>query len=84
LLGGKKKNFNKDYFDCFAAILKLNDKQINAVCKKLFNWLPEATRLIDMSFLTANHRTAYKELVSGRTWQFTTHPHKNWKSLPCV
>ena len=33
LLGGKNENFNKGYFDRLGAVLKLNDKQINAVYK---------------------------------------------------
>jgi serine/threonine-protein kinase HipA len=42
LLGGKKKNFNKGYFDRLGAMLQLNDKQTNAVYKKLVKWLPKA------------------------------------------
>ncbi len=72
LFGGKKMNFNKSYFDQFAGILNLNNKQINAVYKRLGKWLPEAIRLIDVSFLKENHRTAYKELINQRTIQFTT------------
>jgi serine/threonine-protein kinase HipA len=41
LLGGKKENFNKGYFDRLGAVLKLNDKQINAVYKRLQKWLPD-------------------------------------------
>ena len=67
LLGGKKMNFNKDYFNRFGAVLKLNDKQINAVYKRLKKWLPKATQLIDMSFLTEDYKIVYKELVSQRT-----------------
>ena len=70
LLGGKKANFNKGYFDRFGSVLKLNDKQINAVYKRLAKWLPEATQLIDISFLTEGHRSAYKELITQRTEEF--------------
>lgn len=31
LLGGKKKNFNKEYFDRFGTVLNLNKKQIKTV-----------------------------------------------------
>ena len=72
LLGGKKLNFDKGYFDRFGNVLKLNDKQINAVYKRLKKWLPEAIQLIDMSFLTADYQTAYKELISHRGKQFTS------------
>jgi serine/threonine-protein kinase HipA len=41
LLGGKKKKFNKDYFDRFGALLELNDKQIKSTYKMLDVWLPK-------------------------------------------
>ena len=69
LLGGKKENFNKGYFDRFGSVLKLNDKQINAVYKKLQKWLPEATELIDRSFLTEDNKHRYKELITVRAKQ---------------
>jgi len=71
LFGGKKGNFNKGYFDRFGIILKLNDKQINAVYKRLGKWLPKATHMIDMSFLTEDYKTAYNELISQRVMLFT-------------
>ena len=70
LIGGKKLNFNKGYFDRFANVLLLNDKQIKTVYKRLFKWLPEATQLIDISFLSEHHRTAYKALITQRVIQF--------------
>lgn len=72
LLGGKKENFNKGYFDRFATVLKLNDKQINAVYKRLTKWIPEAINLIDRSFLSDDRKEAYKELIAERTILFTT------------
>lgn len=66
LLGGKKENFNKDYFDRFGAVLKLNEKQINAVYKRLQKWLPEATELIDRSFLEPERQTVYKNMIAER------------------
>jgi len=71
LHGGEKINFSKGYIDRFWGELKLNDKQINAVYKRLKNWLPEAIQLIDMSFLTEANRNAYKELLTHRTEEFT-------------
>ncbi len=70
LLGGKKKNFNKEYFDSFGDVLKLNKKQINSVYKRLKKWLPDAVRLIDISFLTEERKTAYKELINKRVMIF--------------
>ena len=71
LFGGKKENFNKGFFDRFGIGLKLNDKQINAVYKRLGAWLPEAVELINLSFLTEDHKTAYKELITQRVTLFT-------------
>jgi len=70
LLGGKKKNFNKGYFDRFGKVLKLNDKQINSVYKKLNSWLPLATQLIDISFLNEKNKALYKELITQRSRLF--------------
>jgi serine/threonine-protein kinase HipA len=66
LLGGKKENFNKGYFDRFGAGLKLNAKQINSVYKRLQKWLPEAILLIERSFLDSARQKAYKELITDR------------------
>jgi serine/threonine-protein kinase HipA len=72
LLGGKKENFNKGYFDQFGAVLKLNTKQINAVYKRLQKWLPEAVLLIDRSFLDSDRQKAYKELIVERVETITS------------
>ncbi len=66
LLGGKKKNFNKGYFNRFGGVLQLNEKQINSVFKKLHTWLPKAIKLIDISFLNDNYKTQYKDLITQR------------------
>lgn len=66
LLGGKKKNFTKTYFDRFGNLLGLNDKQINFVYKKLNKWLPNAEKLIDISFLTEEKKKEYKSLINER------------------
>jgi serine/threonine-protein kinase HipA len=72
LLGGKKKNFNKGYFDRFGEILKLNDKQINSVYKKLDSWLLKAIQLIDDSFLNDMNKHQYKEIITKRVSIFTS------------
>jgi serine/threonine-protein kinase HipA len=64
LLGGKKKNFNKGYFNRFGEVLQLNDKQINSVYKKLDTWLPKAIQLIDISFLNKDNKIQYKKLIT--------------------
>jgi serine/threonine-protein kinase HipA len=66
MLGGKKKNFNKEYFDRFGAILDLNIKQIQFVYKKLADWLPAAFQLIDSSFLYQKNKQQYKSLIQQR------------------
>jgi len=66
LMGGKKRNFNKGYFDRFGSVLNLNEKQIQAVYKRLGNWFPRALQLIENSFLTDSNKTKYKELVKER------------------
>jgi serine/threonine-protein kinase HipA len=70
LLGGKKNNFNKGYFDEFGKVLKLNDKQINSVYRNLDSWLLHAIQLIDISFLNENYKTQYKELITQRVRLF--------------
>lgn len=70
LIGGKKKNFNKGYFNRFGAVLQLNEKQITSVYKKLVAWLPKAILLIDNSFLNEQNKTKYKELINERVSLF--------------
>ncbi|HNQ69059.1 MAG TPA: HipA domain-containing protein [Bacteroidales bacterium] len=70
LLGGKKKNFNKGYFDRLGLVLKLNDKQISSVYKRLDKWLPEAIQLIHSSFLSQDRKKIYIELITERVSVF--------------
>ena len=70
LLGGKKKKFNKFYFDRFGEVLELNDKQINSTYKKLNVWLPKAIQLIEESFLNDLNKLHYKELIIQRVKLF--------------
>lgn len=70
LLGGKKQNFDKGYFDRLGLVLKLNDKQIGAVYKRLGRWLPIAIPLIDASFLSTERKSEYINLIKQRTKLF--------------
>ncbi len=70
LLGGKKQNFNKSYFDRFASVLKLNEKQTKTVYKRLAIWLPKAIATIDNSFLNDAHKQHYQTLITKRVAQF--------------
>ena len=72
LFGGKKMNFDKGYFDRFGNVLNLNEKQINAVYKRLNKWLPKALEMIDISFLKEEYKMTYKELIVQRIKLFTT------------
>jgi serine/threonine-protein kinase HipA len=66
LLGGKKKNFSRGYFDRFAEVLRLNSKQVNAVYKKFDHWLPQAIALINQSFLDPALQKQYVALMQQR------------------
>ena len=70
LLGGKKKNFNKSYFDRFGAELDLNNKQINFVYKNIIEWLPAANQMIEDSFLNNANKIKYKKLIKERVSLF--------------
>jgi serine/threonine-protein kinase HipA len=70
LLGGKKNNFIKGNFDEFGKVLKLNDKQINSVYRKLELWFPGAMELINISFLNEKFKSQYKELITQRVGLF--------------
>ena len=70
LLGGKKMNFNKGYFDRLGVVLKLNEKQVNGVYKRLQKWLPKANQLIETSFLSNDLKTEYKERVNLEAQKF--------------
>ena len=67
LLGGKKQNFNKGYFDQLGVLLKLNQKQINGVYKRIDAWLPKAIQLINASFLEEERKRDYKNLITERS-----------------
>ena len=62
------------FFDRFGAALNLNDKQINAVYKRLNNWLPSAIQLIDVSFLNHDFKSSYKALITQRVSQLMVSP----------
>lgn len=66
-LGGKKKNFNKAYFDRLGEVLELKEKQIGSVYIKLKPWLVNATHLIEKSYLQEVAKKAYIDLIAKRT-----------------
>lgn len=64
--------YNTRLFRPLSEWFKTKQKKINAVYKRLVKWLPEAIRLIDVSFLAEAYRIAYKDLVTERVQQFTS------------
>lgn len=70
MLGGKKENFNKSYFDRFGEVLKLNKKQMAMVYKRLEKWLPKSQDLIKKSFLSTEHKAKYSKQIKTRVNRF--------------
>lgn len=66
MLGGKKMNFTKVYFDQLAEVLKLNLKQRNSVYNRLQPWLMEGIALIEKAFLDDSLKANYIKLVKKR------------------
>ena len=71
LLGGKKENCNKDFFNQFATELKLNEKQMSVVYDRVAKSMPQAMELIKKSFLSDQNKTAYSKLLNERAVIFT-------------
>lgn len=71
LLGGKKINFNKGYFDRLAQVLHLNNMQVNAIYNRIHKWLPDAIQLINDSFLDDKRKYQYIDLVTNRSRVFS-------------
>ncbi|MBI2257558.1 MAG: HipA domain-containing protein [Flavobacteriia bacterium] len=67
LLGGKKSNFTKDYFDRLGFVLKLNEKQIITTYNRIEKWLPKAIHLINDSFLEDDNKQEYINLIIERS-----------------
>lgn len=65
-LGGKKKKHNIGYFERFAEVLDLGEKQFRSVMLRIGNWLPEAEALISRSFLSPGLQEAYLKIVHER------------------
>ncbi len=71
MMGGKKMNFNKSYFDNFGSVLDLNTRQISGVYGRLAQWLLQAQQLIQKSFLSTTNKKEYLKLVKNRVGVFT-------------
>ena len=64
LLGGKKKNHSRYYFERFGEQLELNNKQIQFVFRRIEKWVPNAQLLINKSFLPEDLKLEYIEVMS--------------------
>lgn len=76
LLGGKKFNFNRSYFDRFGEGLKLNGKQVTSVYNRLKKWLPNAQELIKKSFLSDENKSKYLNQIKERISLFDSNDEK--------
>ncbi len=70
LLGGKKSNFNKGYFDLLCHVLGLTAKQLDGVYRRVTKWLPVAVQCIEYSFLSVERQQKYKDLITARAALF--------------
>ena len=80
-LDGKKKKLKKDHFEKLAKGLELTDKQIGGVFNRMINNKPKAIEWIDQSFLSAEMKTAYKEVIQNKYAQLTLLNKSNLISL---
>lgn len=65
-LNGKKSRFRKSDFDGFAAFLKINESARDNVYKRFRKALPSMLEFVDISFLNAELKNSYKELLIER------------------
>jgi serine/threonine-protein kinase HipA len=65
-LGGKKRKLNRDNFENFGKDLRLTNKQISGVFKRLIKTKPKAIRLINKSFLSPDMKLKYIEILEER------------------
>lgn len=65
-LNGKKRNFKLNDFYVFGERLKLTEKQIQNSLNKFSNQLDKVLNFFDFSFLSADFKESYKELIQKR------------------
>jgi serine/threonine-protein kinase HipA len=68
-LNGKKKKLKKEHFELLGKSLELSDKQIQGVFMRMRKNKPKAMEWIDKSFLSANMKEAYKNILETRYQQ---------------
>lgn len=65
-MGGKKNRLKKENFLKFGQGLRLNDRQLNGVFRRVIKHKPDALSCIDKSFLSTEMKSAYKTLLWER------------------
>ena len=65
-LNGRKRNFKLQDFLVFGERLKLTEKQVQNSLKKFSKQLDKVLNFVDYSFLSADFKEEYKELVQKR------------------
>jgi serine/threonine-protein kinase HipA len=65
-LVGKKKKFKYEHFEQFGAILEMTPKQIKGAFNRMIKNKSTALDWIDLSYLSTDMKTAYKELLERR------------------
>lgn len=65
-LAGKKKKLKQEHFVQLGEALGLNSKQIRGTFKRMLKNQTKAINWIDMSFLSKEMKTAYKEILEKR------------------
>ncbi len=65
-LNGRKRNFKLKDFYVFGERLKLTEKQVQNSLNKFSKQLEKALNFVDFSFLSADLKVSYKELIQKR------------------
>jgi serine/threonine-protein kinase HipA len=65
-LNGRKRNFKLNDFYVFGERLKLTEKQLQNSLNKFSKQLDKALNFVDFSFLSADFKESYKELIQKR------------------
>jgi len=65
-LNGRKRNFELNDFNRFGESLKLTEKQVQNSLNKFSKQLDKVLNFVDFSFLSADFKESYKELIQKR------------------
>jgi serine/threonine-protein kinase HipA len=65
-LNGKKNNIRKKDFDVFAEYLKIDKKVVDKIYNRFFEAIPKLQEWINKSFLSAQMKERYAELIESK------------------